>query len=90
MPLLGVHLGWTRRLIDSAGGHGGSGSLEGAVDRGDTGVEQLGDLVGVPAEHLPQDQHRPLARRQVLEGGDEGKTDGLPGGGELGRVAVGR
>ena len=53
------------------------------------GVEQLGHLGGLPAQHLAEDEHRPLAGGQVLEGGDEGQPDRLPGLGHLGRVAVG-
>ena len=30
--------------------------------------EQRRDLLGLPAQHLAQDQHRPLPRRQVLQG----------------------
>ena len=68
-------------LLALAGGQGGPGPLEGAVDRGDAGVEQLGDLGRLPAQHLAQDEHRPLPGRQVLEGGDEGQPDRLAGGG---------
>ena len=66
------------------------GPLQGAVDRGDRGVEQLGDLGRLPAQHLAQDQHRPLPRRQVLQRGDEREPDRLAGLGQLGRVAAGR
>ena len=50
--------------------------------------EQLGDLVGVPAQDLAQDQHRALAGRQVLERGDERQPDRLAGDGHLGRVTA--
>ena len=68
-------------------GQRGPGPLERAVDRGDRGVEQLGDLVRLPAQHLAQDQHRALPRRQVLQRGDERQPDRLPGDRDLGRVA---
>ena len=35
------------------------------------------DLLGREAEHLAQDQHGALGRRQVLEGDDEGQLDAL-------------
>ena len=37
----------------------------------------VGDLGGREAEHLEQQQRRPLVARQVLQGGDEGELDGL-------------
>ena len=52
------------------------------------GVEQLGHLARLPAQHLAQDEHGALARRQVLEGGDEGQPDRSRGRRDLGRVAV--
>ena len=53
------------------------GALQGAGDRGRRGVERLGDLGGREAEHVAQDQHRALARGQVLERGDERELDAL-------------
>ena len=53
--------------------------LQGAVDRGDGRVEQLGDLGRGPAEHVAQDQDRPLAAGQVLDRGQEGELDALRG-----------
>ena len=73
VPLLGVDLGLARRVVEAAGGEGGSGPLERAVDRCDAGVEELRHLVGVPAEDLPQDQHGPLTGWQVQQSGDEGR-----------------
>ena len=67
----------------------GAGALQRGVDRGDAGVEQLGDLGRLPAQHLAQDQHRALARRQVLERVDEGEPQRLARGGELGGVGLG-
>ena len=58
---------------------GRPGPLERAVDRRDRRVEQLGDLARLPPQHLAQDEHRALAGRQVLEGGDERQPDGLAG-----------
>ena len=69
---------------------GGAGALQRAVHRRVAGVEELGDLGGVPADDVAQEQHRALARRQVLERGDEREADGLAGLGQLGGVAVGR
>ena len=46
--------------------------------------------LGLPAQDLAQDQHRPLAGRQVLQRGDEGEPDRLAGDGQVGRVAVAR
>ena len=63
------------------------GPLERAVDRGHGGVEQLRDLAGLPSQDLPQDQHGPLPRGQVLQRRDEREADGLALLGELGRVA---
>ena len=65
------------------------GPLERAVHRCDGGVEERGDLVGLPVQHLAQDQHGPLPGRQLLQGGDEGEADRLPGDRHLGRVVVG-
>ncbi len=75
-------------VVRDAGGQGGPGPLQGAVDRGHAGVEQLGDLGGLPAQHLAQDQHGPLAGREVLQGGHEGQPDGLAGRGQIRRVGV--
>ena len=62
-------------LGEAAVGHLGVGALQRGVDRGDGGLERLGDLGGRPAQHVAQDEHRALAGRQVLEGGDEGEPD---------------
>ena len=56
-----------------------AGALQGALDRGLAGVEQLGDLGGAEAEHVAEHQGRALAGRQVLEGDDERELDRLPG-----------
>ena len=60
--LRGVHRRRRRRRATSCGGERRPGPLERAVHRRDGRVEQLGDLVGLPAQHLAQDQHGPLAR----------------------------
>ena len=60
--------------------------LQRAVDRGDARVEELGHLARLPAQHLAQDQHGALPRRQVLERGDERQPDRLAGHRHLGRV----
>ena len=54
----------------------------------DRGVEQLGHLVGLPAQHLAQDQDGALPRRQVLQRGDERQPDRLPRDRPLGRIGV--
>ena len=55
----------------------GEGPFEGAVDRFDGRVEHVGHLVGVESEDVAQDEHGELARRQDLQGGDEGQGDGF-------------
>ena len=55
---------------------------------GDGGVERLGDLVGMPAEHVPQEQHGPRPRLEMLQRGDERQPDLVAGGNRLGRVGV--
>jgi hypothetical protein len=64
-----------------------AGPLQGAVRRGDGGVEQLGDLGGGEGEHVAEDQHGPLPRRQLLQGGDEREPDRVALRGHLGGVA---
>ena len=64
-------------------------ALKGAVDRCDRGVEQLRHLVRMPAQHLAQDQHRSLPRRQVLQRGHEGQLHRFARHRDLGRVAGG-
>ena len=72
-----------RRLGSSVGrpplGQRGPGPLQGAVDRGDGRVEQIGHLGGRPAQDLAEDEHGALPGRQVLEGGDEGQAHAAPG-----------
>ena len=77
-PLLGVaEVGGDGVLGEAALGHLGVGALEGRVDGGHRGVEGVGDLGGRPAQHVAQDQHRPLPGRQVLQRGHEGQPDGV-------------
>ena len=71
-----------------AGGQRGAGALQRAVDGRDTRVEQLGDFGRVPAENLAQDQHRALARREMLQGGDERQADRFSGGRDLTGIAI--
>ena len=52
-------------------------------------LQQVGHLAGLPAQHLPQDEHGPLAGRQVLQGGDEGEADRVARRRQLGRVGLG-
>ncbi len=69
-------------VVDGVGlrvlvGHHGVRALEGGVDGGSGGVERLGGLGGRPAQDVAQDQHGALARRQVLQRGDEREPDGV-------------
>src|SRR5437763_1212952 len=66
LPLLEVHRRHRIRGLNIALLERGPRALERAVDRGDARIEQLGDLAGLPAQHLAQDQHGPLARREML------------------------
>src|SRR5215472_10677485 len=50
-------------------------SLEGAVDGRRRRLEHRSGLPGSEAEDVAEDQHRPLAWRQVLECRDEGEFD---------------
>ena len=63
-----------------------AGALQRAVDRRDGGLEQLGDLGRAPVEHLAEDQHGALLRRQVLQRGDEREPDRVALDRDLGRV----
>src|SRR5206468_3533472 len=65
-----------------------AGALERAIDGGDAGLEQLGDLRRLPAENLAENQHGPLPRREVLERGDEREPERLTGLRDLGRISV--
>ena len=69
-------------------GERGPGPLQRAVDRGDRRVEQRGDLLGLPSQHLTEDQHGSLAGRQVLQGTDERQADRFPGDRDLAGIAV--
>jgi hypothetical protein len=68
----------------------GACALQRAVDRGHGRVEQLGDLAGLPAQDLAQDEHRALAGRQVLQRRDERQPDRLARCGDLRRIAIGQ
>ena len=59
-----------------------------AVDRLHGGVEQFRDLSRVPSQHLAQDQHRPLARREMPERNDEREPHRLARDRHLGRIAA--
>ena len=87
LPLALVHR--VERCARVAGGHRRAGPLQRAVDRRVGRLEQLGDLFGAPAQHLTQDEDGALARRQVLQCGDEREPDGVAGDRDVGRVAVG-
>jgi hypothetical protein len=51
------------------------GPMQGAGHRRFGDAQVLGGLPGRPAEHVPQDEDRPAAGRQVLEAGDERQLD---------------
>ena len=93
-PLAGVHEPLQHRPLPLGGlgvrrplrplgrqvlAQGGPGPLQRAVRRGHAHLEQLGGLAGRPAQHVAQDQHRPLPWRQVLHGDQERQLDRLPG-----------
>jgi hypothetical protein len=88
--LVNVHrlCGRDAGVADVAGREGGPGSLQRTVNRRHAGLEQLGHLGCLPAQHLTQDQHRPLPGGQALQNGDEREADGLPRHRQLGRVTV--
>ncbi|MBE1496211.1 hypothetical protein H4696_003311 [Amycolatopsis lexingtonensis] len=52
--------------------------LQCAGHRGDGQLERVGGLRRRPAEDVAQDEHRPLPRRQVLDGDDERQIERLP------------
>ena len=64
--------------------------LERAVHGRHARVEQLSDLVRLPAKHLAEDQHGTLARREVLQRRDEREADRLVSDGDLRRIAGSR
>jgi hypothetical protein len=80
VTLLGARL--ARRPVEPVRrqvlGHRRPGPLEGAVGGGDAGVEQRRGLGRRPAQHVPQDQRRPLPGRQDLQGDQERQLDRLP------------
>jgi hypothetical protein len=53
------------------------GALQGAVDTGRRHLQRRGRLARREAEHVAEDEHGALARRQVLERRDEGELDAL-------------
>src|SRR5580693_9135727 len=55
-----------------------AGTLERAGDRGDARTEYPGDLGGGQTDHVAEDQHGPLARRQELNSRQEGQRDRFP------------
>ena len=71
--------------------HAGAGPLQRAVHGVDGVPEELRDVLGRPAEHVPQDQHGPRAWREVLDRDQVGQLDRLPREGDgLRGVRVGR
>ena len=61
-----------RRLLQP-----GPSAVQRAVHRDRCRAEQIGDLRGLPAQHVAQDQHGALPGRQVLQGGDQGDPHAL-------------
>jgi hypothetical protein len=59
-------------------GHRRPGPLHRAVHRRGRGVEDPGDLGGGEPEHFPEEQHRALGARQVLQRRNECQLDALP------------
>jgi hypothetical protein len=59
--------------------HCDTGSLQGSVRRRQRELQGVDGLLRRPAEHVAEDQDRPLPRGQVLDGHDERQFDGLPG-----------
>jgi hypothetical protein len=51
----------------------GPGALQCALDGRHAGVDQGGDLAGRPVEHVAQDQHGALSRRQKLDYSEVGQ-----------------
>src|SRR4029078_13015122 len=58
---------------------GGGGAVVGAGCCVLGGAEHLGDIGGVVAEDVAEDERGALAWGQQLQGGDEGQGDGLGG-----------
>ena len=56
-----------------------AGALERAGHRFLAGVQDPGRLAGMEPQHIAQDDGGPPARRQQLQGGDEGERDRFPG-----------
>jgi len=66
--------------------NGAPGTQQRAVDRAGGRAQQVRDLSSWPGQHITQDQNRALARGQVLQRGNEGQPDALPGNHRLGRI----
>ena len=58
--------------------HAGAGPLQRAVHGVDGVPEEFRDVLRRPAEHVPQDQHGPRARREVLDRDQVRQLDRLP------------
>jgi hypothetical protein len=58
--------------------HPGPGALQRAVHGVDGVAEEFRDVLRRPAEHVPQDQHGPRARREVLDRDQVRQLDRLP------------
>ena len=77
-----------RLQADAALRQRGACPLNGAVHRGLRHVQAFRRLGSRPAEHFHQQQHSPLTRRQVLDGGNEGQPDALAEDCQLVRIGI--
>ena len=83
----GVDRRGRRRRRDVTRLEGGARPLQRAVHGRDARLEELRDLRGLPAQHLAEDEHRALARRELLKRSDEREANGLARADDLGRIA---
>ena len=78
-----------RRGIEVCPRQGTAGPTSRASDGALAGLKELGYLVRLPAPHVAKDEDCALARRQVLEGGDDGQPDRLLGHNHVDGVRIG-
>jgi hypothetical protein len=77
LALLGTERVLDGLLVDVGLGQLGVGALQGTVHGGLRRLERLGHLARLPAQHVTQDEHGALTRRQVLKRGDEREADAV-------------
>ena len=80
----------SRRGVEIRLIHSGAGPAKSAIDGVGTGPEEFGDFFGFPAQNVAQYEHCPLARLQVLHGGDKRQPDRLPLHDGVGGISVDR